>query len=184
MYDLNRLMALYEDITRGRLVAVNVFGEPFFEVGGAVIKVSPETGDEEAVTPIGDFDFATLDDYWTASTLKLDWESQNGPIGDDYFLVPITPFVLGGEFVVANLMKIPLEEAIALYRQIRAQISGRPDGAKVSIEVQRSAMTKEGGENASIRNISRSDNRGSGACIGAQCRDVPDGGRIQVDVKE
>lgn len=46
------------------------------------------------------------------------------------------------------------------------------------------AMTKEGGGNASVRNVSQSDNRGAGACIGAQCRDVPDGGKIQIDVVE
>lgn len=44
------------------------------------------------------------------------------------------------------------------------------------------AMTKEGGKGASVRNIEKSDNRGSGACVGAQCRDVKDGEKIQVIV--
>lgn len=44
------------------------------------------------------------------------------------------------------------------------------------------AMTKEGGKGASVRNIEKGDNRGSGACIGAQCRGVKDGEKIQVIV--
>ncbi|MBV8042003.1 hemagglutinin repeat-containing protein, partial [Pluralibacter sp.] len=37
------------------------------------------------------------------------------------------------------------------------------------------AMFKEGGSGASVRPITPSDNRGAGACIGAQCRNLPDG---------
>lgn len=46
------------------------------------------------------------------------------------------------------------------------------------------AMTKEGGASASVRHISSSDNRGAGACLGTQCRGVPDGKRIRVDVTD
>ncbi|MCB5300607.1 VENN motif pre-toxin domain-containing protein, partial [Yersinia intermedia] len=37
------------------------------------------------------------------------------------------------------------------------------------------AMFNEGGAGSSIRPISPGDNRGAGACIGAQCRGLPDG---------
>lgn len=37
------------------------------------------------------------------------------------------------------------------------------------------AMFKEGGSGASVKPITPSDNRGAGACIGAQCRNLPDG---------
>jgi hypothetical protein len=46
------------------------------------------------------------------------------------------------------------------------------------------AMFKEGGEGASVRPIDPSDNRGAGACVGAQCRDVPDGGTVEVTVTD
>jgi hypothetical protein len=42
------------------------------------------------------------------------------------------------------------------------------------------ALTAEGGRGASVRPISPSDNRGAGACIGAQCRGLPDGTRIRI----
>lgn len=44
------------------------------------------------------------------------------------------------------------------------------------------AMFKEGGKNASVKNIDPSDNRGSGACIGNQCRGLPDGTQIEIEV--
>jgi hypothetical protein len=37
------------------------------------------------------------------------------------------------------------------------------------------AMFEEGGKGSSVRPVSPSDNRGAGACIGAQCRSLPDG---------
>jgi hypothetical protein len=45
------------------------------------------------------------------------------------------------------------------------------------------AFTAEGGAGASVRNIPRADNRGAGACIGNQCRSLPDGSKIRVKTK-
>jgi RHS repeat-associated protein len=42
------------------------------------------------------------------------------------------------------------------------------------------AVTAEGGTGASVRNIPLSDNRGAGASVGQQIRDVPDGGQIRI----
>ncbi len=44
------------------------------------------------------------------------------------------------------------------------------------------AMFEEGGQGASVRHINPSDNRGAGACIGAQCRGLPDGTTVRIDV--
>jgi hypothetical protein len=46
------------------------------------------------------------------------------------------------------------------------------------------AMFKEGGDGASVRPIEPKDNRGSGACIGAQCKDVSDGSRVRIKITE
>jgi RHS repeat-associated protein len=42
------------------------------------------------------------------------------------------------------------------------------------------AMFQEGGAGASVKHISSGDNRGAGACIGAQCRKVADGAQVKV----
>ncbi|UFH49296.1 NucA/NucB deoxyribonuclease domain-containing protein [Pseudomonas sp. KNUC1026] len=44
------------------------------------------------------------------------------------------------------------------------------------------AMFQEGGQGASVRHINPSDNRGAGACIGAQCRGLPNGAKVRIDV--
>lgn len=40
---------LFQALSDGQLVWVNVFAEPFFNVNGQIIKVSPETGDREEI---------------------------------------------------------------------------------------------------------------------------------------
>jgi hypothetical protein len=45
------------------------------------------------------------------------------------------------------------------------------------------AFTAEGGKGSSIRSIPSADNRGAGACIGNQCRSLPDGTKVEVKTK-
>ncbi|MBL8705888.1 MAG: hypothetical protein JNM30_13635 [Rhodospirillales bacterium] len=42
------------------------------------------------------------------------------------------------------------------------------------------AMFKEGGKGSSVRPVPPSDNRGAGACIGAQCRKYPDNTKVEL----
>jgi RHS repeat-associated protein len=44
------------------------------------------------------------------------------------------------------------------------------------------AVTAEGGKGASVRNIPSSDNRGAGASLGQQIKDVPNGGKVKVNI--
>lgn len=126
---------LYRGLSDGELVAVNVLGEPFFDVLGTLIKVSPETGDREEVGKAADINLDMLDDFWTAESLRTAWEDRFERLGDDCFLVPKIPFALGGEFTVENLYCIPIPEAIDLYQVIRDQLTGLKDGDKVQIEI-------------------------------------------------
>jgi RHS repeat-associated protein len=45
------------------------------------------------------------------------------------------------------------------------------------------AVTKEGGAGASVRPIPAGDNRGAGGSLGQQIKDVPNGGRIKINVR-
>lgn len=135
-YDLNQLAQYYAGLSDGELVYVNSFGEPFFNVNGALIKVSPETGDHEDVGLL--IELNNLDDYWSMNSIKEVWEESNNElIGEHHFLFPITPFVLGGEYSIDNLKKIPIHEAVDVYKSIRDVVSMLPDGAKIKIEVVR-----------------------------------------------
>lgn len=44
------------------------------------------------------------------------------------------------------------------------------------------AMFREGGSGASVREVGAGDNMGAGACIGNQCRGLPDGSTVQIQV--
>lgn len=127
--------AEYRILSGGKIVYINDFGEPFFECGGTVFKVSPETGEREEVCATARFDPLKLDDYWTGDSLKKEWEQANGGLPSEHWLVPITPFVLGGEFDPSNLMSIKISEAVGYYKTIRHALSSLPDGSKVEIKV-------------------------------------------------
>lgn len=132
---MSKAQSNYSDLSPGEVIYLNVFGEPFFAESGSVFKVSPETGGREEVCSLNDFSPGGLDDYWTGESLKQQWEMIHGAIPADNFLVPVTPFVLGGEFDISNLMSIDKDEAIGYYKRIRDGIRDLPDGATVKIEV-------------------------------------------------
>lgn len=134
-YNLSSISGLLSPLSEGRLVAVNYFGEPFFQIGSSLVKISPESGDREAVGDFAETEIGSLGDYWTGESLKNAWEAANGSLGHESFLVPAIPFVLGGAFEVANLKRLSCGDAVDYYRQIREQVAGAVDGEQVVIEV-------------------------------------------------
>lgn len=64
----------------------------------------------------------------------------------------------------------------------RASLAGTPSQSGLDRDEYPPAMFREGGKGASVRLISPSDNRGAGACIGAQCRNLPEGSRVRITV--
>ncbi len=126
---------LYSDLSGDELTYINVLGEPFFLEGGVVAKYSPEDGEREEVCRKEAFDPAKLDDYFSGGSLRAAWERTNGKLAEGCVLAPITPFVLGGEFKSANLHSLSIEKAAAFYKDLRDQIKGLPDGARVEMQV-------------------------------------------------
>lgn len=66
----------------------------------------------------------------------------------------------------------------------RAALEGAPRRAGTDRDEYPPAMFLEGGKGSSVRNIGSSDNRGAGACMGAQCRGLPEGTRVEIKVGE
>jgi RHS repeat-associated protein len=58
--------------------------------------------------------------------------------------------------------------------------AGTPTKAGTDRDEYPPAVTAEGGRGASVRNIPSSDNRGAGANVGRQIKDVPNGGKIRI----
>lgn len=62
--------------------------------------------------------------------------------------------------------------------------AGQPRVQGTQLDEYPPAMFQEGGAGASTRSVSPSDNMGAGACIGNQCRGLPDGARVRIVVDE
>jgi hypothetical protein len=93
------------------LVGLNALGEPFFREEGEIAKYSPECGERELVCSSDAFEPEVTSDYFSAASLVADWERSNGALPANALLVPVTPFVLGGEFSKENLKSVDFLEA-------------------------------------------------------------------------
>lgn len=133
--DLGKLASMHADLSHGNLLHINDLGEPFFDEGGSVFKFSPEDGDKEFVCKATEFAPSTLDDYFSAHSLISAWNLANGPIPDGCCLVPVTPFVLGGEFSPSNLRAVSLDGAAAFYHDLRHQIASLKDGDAIRLKI-------------------------------------------------
>lgn len=95
--------------------AMDVFGGQF-AVSDGIVRFDPETAEREPFAPdIESWARAVLDKYevLTGHALAHEWQMINGPIPSGWRLVPRQPFVLGGDFEVANLASMPASEAMS-----------------------------------------------------------------------
>lgn len=116
--------------------AEDVFGMQFCLKNGAVSRFDPETGECEAMAPdLERWAGMILRDYeqWTGHRLAHDWQTANGSIPLGSRLVPITPFVLGGEFEVQNCRSVDAAKGMRYRASIAIQIRDLPDGATVKL---------------------------------------------------
>jgi hypothetical protein len=129
----------YQGMAKGLLCfAEDVFGMQFCLKDGGVSRFDPETGHVEAVASdpehwaemiLGDHEL------WTGFRLAHDWQVKHGPLPIGSRLVPITPFVLGGEFTSKNLHALEAVKGMRYRASIAVQIRDLPDGASVNLRV-------------------------------------------------
>lgn len=62
-----------------------------------------------------------------------------------------------------------------------AAMKGKPRVRGLDRDEMPPAIAKEGGASASVKHIDPHDNRGSGASLGAQLRDLKDGDTFSID---
>ena len=118
--------------------AEDVFGGQFALGQDAVIAIDPETGEQEEIarTLEGWADALLRDSsFRTGQPLTHDWQMQHGPLTVGHRLVPKTPFVTGGKFVLENLYSIADVEGMRFRGSIARQVRDVPDGAHVAFEV-------------------------------------------------
>ena len=108
------------------------------DVDDLVVTFDPETGD---VTPFADtiaeWAAMVLEDfeYLTGWPAVRDWQAAHGPLPLGQRLVPVVPFVLGGDYEVGNLHAVDAYRGMRLRGGIAVQLTGVPDGAQVEITI-------------------------------------------------
>lgn len=127
----------YRDLMgEGVCFAEDVFGNQFLLRGDEIFVFDPETGransmaqdiDAWAELILGDFSF------WTGHAVARAWQAVNGTISRGSRLVPVTPFVLGGEFVPENVRAMDAVAGMKYRASIALQIRDLPDGATVTL---------------------------------------------------
>jgi hypothetical protein len=131
--------AAYDDLAAGFLFfAEDVFGGQFAIRDGQVHTFDPETGEAEAMaTSIEDWADQILADHevLTGAPLASRWWDDHGPLPPGQRLVPRTPFVLGGEFELANVYALDALVGMRVRAELAVQIRDLPDGSPVNYRV-------------------------------------------------
>jgi hypothetical protein len=120
----------------GKVLAMDAFGGLYVYANG-VVKIDPETAEViQQFASIGESATfieanARVETGWP---LWLDWVDRHGAIEWPMHLVPIIPFVLGGEFGVTNLKATSWKDAFDGYDRLSSKLNGLQDGDKVLLD--------------------------------------------------
>jgi hypothetical protein len=136
--DLSLWKTYYGDMAPlGLCFAQDIFGSQYMLHRGVSI-FDPETAEVEKVAnSIEEWAGLILADpsAWCGAELSLAWQACNGALGRRQRLVPITPFVLGGEFSESNLAPIDAVRGMKLRAELATQIRDLPEGFEVIYKV-------------------------------------------------
>ena len=130
----------YGDLADGLLCfAQDLFGVQFaIEEGRRVVTFDPETGERENVGPDLDSWAGWLleqPDVRGVRSFATVWQDTHGALGHDERLLPVKPFVLGGEYEVDNLVVRDAVTAMRIRGQLARQLRDLPDGTPISFVI-------------------------------------------------
>jgi RHS repeat-associated protein len=129
----------YGDLAQGSdFVAETFLGEQYRIDSAGVFRWDPETGQQDLV--------ADSFEEWLAKVsrdpgsevpdwLLADWVAVHGPLPTTSHLLPAVPYVLGGDYDVANLTAIDAVASMRWRAQLARQIRDLPDGEPVKLRV-------------------------------------------------
>ncbi|MEP0068923.1 hypothetical protein [Pyruvatibacter sp.] len=119
--------------------AEDLFGNQFAISDDGIVIFDPETGKcDHLASDIAEWAHQILIDYeyLTGCRLAHEWQIQHGSIPSGNRLVPKIPFVLGGEYELANLRIADSKLSMFERADIAKQVAGLPDGAHVTLKVE------------------------------------------------
>ena len=74
--------------------------------------------------------------YQTGYPLGREWQERHAPLPVGQRLVATIPFVLGGDFDVANLFALDAVKAMRYHADLALKIRGLPNGTKIEFVIQ------------------------------------------------
>ena len=129
----------YGGMTDGHFFfAEDAFGGQFSLKEDGIYSFDPETGESQKMCEnLSQWCDAILNDYdfLTGHSLMHQWQITHGKIKQNQRLVPVIPFVLGGEFSVKNLRAQQSVTAMRARGSIAVQIRDVPDGGPIKLNV-------------------------------------------------
>lgn len=129
----------YNGLTDGCVFfAEDVFGAQFGIKERSIVSFDPETAAfQHLAESVSEWVRVLLSDWrvLTGHPLAHEWQVNHGPIPAGYRLVPIVPFVAGGEFNVQNLHLLEAAKGMRLRGEIALQLKNLPDRAKIKLVV-------------------------------------------------
>ena len=134
---MSQTVGAYMECTIPHLFAQDLFVGQFGITTNGIIRLDTETGrvsrhsadfDDWADRILKDYD------YETGWSVGKGWQEHNGPLPTGWRLLGRVPFVLGGEFVVDNMVPMAAREAMerltSLYQQVRENVQ---DGQQITV---------------------------------------------------
>lgn len=100
-----------------------------FDAETGEIKELAKSFEEWACKILSDFEFLT------GRGLLHNWQEAYGPISNGKRLVPKTPFVLGGDYSVTNLIAMDSVRAMRSRGNLASQLNGLQDGSKIQFRI-------------------------------------------------
>ncbi|MEO8552821.1 MAG: SMI1/KNR4 family protein [Kofleriaceae bacterium] len=118
--------------------AEDIFGGQFCLRAGKVHTFDPETGGIETMAKnIVEWVSAVLAEWRaiTGAPIAHDWQVGHGVLAVGRRLVPKTPFVLGGELAISNLVAMDDVKGMRFRATLAVQIRDLPDGTPITLKV-------------------------------------------------
>jgi hypothetical protein len=129
----------YGELAEGILFfAEDAFGNQFCLHEGCICCFDAETGELNVLAnDLEKWASRLLAEYrvLTGYPLLHEWQEKNGPLQMGRRLMPKIPFVLGGEYALANLYSLATVSAMKSRGNLARQLKGVPDGARVEFRV-------------------------------------------------
>ena len=128
----------HEDLRAVLFFAEDIFGCQFCIRGDEICTFDPETAMFEAMADsVEGWANEVMSDYsfHTGYPLAHEWQGLHGSLALGYRLLPGTPFVCDGQFVVENLFATPDVEGMSFRAFLSNEIRDLPDGAKIILTV-------------------------------------------------